>query len=101
MPDPSDQLITILVEISCGTLQWSAVDMPRVLVSDFHDTLITKNWVLELAARLRRNGVNIIVDQFEARLGSDLPRFTVGKQFYYESLQDLHDQSNLPLAIFW
>jgi hypothetical protein len=49
--------------------------MPKVFVSYSHDTEEHKTWVFELAARLRRNGVDVIFDQFEARLGSDLPLF--------------------------
>lgn len=49
--------------------------MPKVFISYSHDTDAHKTWVFELAARLRRNGVDVIFDQFEARLGSDLPLF--------------------------
>jgi hypothetical protein len=49
--------------------------VPKVFVSYSHDIDEHKNWVFELAARLRRNGVDVIFDQFEARLGSDLPLF--------------------------
>jgi hypothetical protein len=34
-----------------------------------------KKWVLDLATRLRNNGVDAIIDQWELRAGDDLPHF--------------------------
>jgi hypothetical protein len=48
---------------------------PRVFVSYSHDDQPHKDWVLQLADRLVRNGVDIILDQWDLRIGSDLPRF--------------------------
>jgi hypothetical protein len=48
---------------------------PRVFVSYSHDSDQFKNWVLKLADRLVRNGVDIILDQWDLKLGSDLPSF--------------------------
>lgn len=48
---------------------------PRVFFSYSHDSEIHKNWVLSLATRLVANGVNVILDQWDLTLGSDLPRF--------------------------
>ncbi len=49
--------------------------MPKVFISYSHDNEDHKSWVIELASRLRRTGVDVIFDQFEARLGSDLSLF--------------------------
>ena len=49
--------------------------LPRVFVSYSHDSEEHKNWVLQLATRLRSNGVNIILDSWNTRLGSDLASF--------------------------
>jgi hypothetical protein len=49
--------------------------MPKVFISYSHDSDEHKSWVFDLASRLRQNGVDVIFDQFEARLGSDLPLF--------------------------
>jgi hypothetical protein len=48
---------------------------PKVFVSYSHDTEPHKDWVLTLATRLVANGVDVILDQWDLTLGSDLPRF--------------------------
>lgn len=48
---------------------------PKVFISYSHDSLDHKKWVLELATRLRNNGVDAIIDQWELRPGDDLPHF--------------------------
>jgi len=48
---------------------------PKVFTSYSHDSEPHKNWVLTLATRLVANGVNVILDQWDLTLGSDLPRF--------------------------
>lgn len=49
--------------------------VPQVFISYSHDTLEHKKWVLELAIRLRNNGIDAIIDQFELQAGDDLPHF--------------------------
>ncbi len=48
---------------------------PKVFVSYSRDSEQHKDWVLTLATRLVSNGVNILLDQWDLTLGSDLPRF--------------------------
>lgn len=48
---------------------------PKVFISYSHDSEEHKNWVLQLATRLRHNGVDVILDQFNLKLGRDLPSF--------------------------
>jgi len=48
---------------------------PKVFVSYSHDSELHKNWVLELATRLMANGVDVILDQWDLNLGSNLPHF--------------------------
>ena len=48
---------------------------PRVFTSYSHDNSAHKDWVLRLADRLVRNGVDVILDQWDIRLGGDLPSF--------------------------
>ena len=48
---------------------------PRLFVSYSHDDQAHKEWVLRLADRLVRNGVDILLDQWDLRFGSDLPNF--------------------------
>jgi len=48
---------------------------PKVFVSYSHDNESHKNWVLTLATRLVANGVDVVLDQWDLTLGSDLPRF--------------------------
>jgi TIR domain len=48
---------------------------PRVFISYSHDDQAHKDWVLMLSTRLLANGVDILLDQWNLTLGSDLPRF--------------------------
>jgi len=48
---------------------------PLVFISYSHDSIEHKNWVLQLATRLRSNGVEIILDRWNLKLGSDLASF--------------------------
>jgi hypothetical protein len=50
-------------------------NVPKAFISYSHDTQEHKKWVLELAIRLRNNGIDAILDQFELQPGSDLPHF--------------------------
>lgn len=47
----------------------------KVFISYSHDTIEHKNWVLELGTRLRKNGIDAILDQWELTPGDDLPHF--------------------------
>jgi len=49
--------------------------IPKAFISYSHDTQEHKKWVLELAIRLRNNGIDAILDQFELQPGADLPHF--------------------------
>jgi hypothetical protein len=49
--------------------------IPKVFVSYSHDSQDHKKWVLDLATRLRNNGVDAIIDQWELQPGDDLPHF--------------------------
>lgn len=49
--------------------------IPKVFVSYSHDTLEHKKWVLDLAIRMRNNGIDAIIDQWELKPGDDLPHF--------------------------
>ena len=52
---------------------------PKVFISYSWDTENGddehKNWVRDLATKLRSHGVDVILDQFDLRLGDDLPFF--------------------------
>ena len=48
---------------------------PVVFVSYSHDDLDHKRWVLELSTRLRRSGVDVILDQWDLTAGQDLASF--------------------------
>ena len=51
------------------------MNVPKAFISYSHDTLEHKKWVLELAIRLRNNGIDAIIDQFELKPGDDVPHF--------------------------
>jgi hypothetical protein len=48
---------------------------PSVFISYSHDSESHKKWVLQLATRLRANGVDIVLDAWNIRLGTDLAQF--------------------------
>ena len=45
---------------------------PKVFISYSHDSPEHKRWVSELAAKLRRNGIDAILDQWDLGLGDDV-----------------------------
>jgi hypothetical protein len=49
--------------------------IPSVFISYSHDSPAHKEWVVELAARLVENGVQVILDQWDLRPGDDVPKF--------------------------
>ncbi len=49
--------------------------IPRAFVSYSHDSQEHKKWVLDLAIRLRNNGIDAVLDQWELKPGDDLPHF--------------------------
>jgi hypothetical protein len=51
------------------------VKAPRVFVSYSHDTPAHKQWVGELASKLVKKGVDVILDQWDLGLGDDVPKF--------------------------
>jgi hypothetical protein len=50
-------------------------DAPRLFISYSHDEEAHKAWVLKLATRLVKNGVDVVLDQWDVRLGGNLPTF--------------------------
>ena len=48
---------------------------PKVFISYSQDSTLHKQWVSELAAKLRRNGVEAILDQWDFGLNQDLAQF--------------------------
>lgn len=51
------------------------MSIPKVFVSYSHDSINHKKWVMELATRMRNNGIDSIIDQWELKPGDDLPHF--------------------------
>ncbi|MDP3272029.1 MAG: toll/interleukin-1 receptor domain-containing protein [Polynucleobacter sp.] len=49
--------------------------IPKVFVSYSHDSQAHKKWVLELATRLRKVGVDAALDQWDLGPGDDIPLF--------------------------
>ena len=48
---------------------------PKVFISYSHDSPKHKQWVSELGAKLRHNGVDAVLDQWDLSLGDDMTRF--------------------------
>ena len=48
---------------------------PKVFISYSHDSPEHKRWVSELAARLRHNGIDVILDQWDLGPGDDITLF--------------------------
>ncbi|QHQ17502.1 TIR domain-containing protein [Pectobacterium parmentieri] len=51
------------------------MSIPKAFVSYSHDSMEHKKWVLDSATRLRNNGVDAILDQWDLKPGDDLPSF--------------------------
>jgi len=51
------------------------MSIPKAFVSYSHDSQEHKKWVLDLATRLRNNGIDAILDQWDLKPGDDLPHF--------------------------
>ena len=51
------------------------MSVPKVFVSYSHDSPEHKMWVLNLATKLRNNGVDAALDQWDLGPGADLPSF--------------------------
>lgn len=51
------------------------IAIPKAFVSYSHDSQEHKKWVLDLATRLRNNGVDATLDQWDLKPGDDLPQF--------------------------
>lgn len=48
---------------------------PSVFISYSHDSDEHKDWVLQLATRLRSNGVDVILDRWNLKYGSNIASF--------------------------
>lgn len=51
------------------------MSVPKAFISYSHDSLDHKKWVLELAMRLRNNGIDAVLDQWDLGPGDDIPTF--------------------------
>ena len=51
------------------------MSIPKAFISYSHDSLNHKKWVNELATKMRNNGIDAILDQWELMPGGDLPHF--------------------------
>ena len=47
----------------------SDFEAPKVFISYSHDSELHKSWVENLAGRLVKNGVDVVFDQWDLRLG--------------------------------
>jgi hypothetical protein len=50
-------------------------DTSKCFISYSHDSEDHKSWVLALATRLRGDGIDIILDRWDVKFGTDLPSF--------------------------
>lgn len=51
------------------------IHIPKVFICYSHDSPNHKEWVVNLAKKLIRNGVDVIFDQWDLRLGDDIAKF--------------------------
>lgn len=49
---------------------------PRIFISYTHDNLEHKKWVLGLAEKLMKNGIYVVLDQWDLKPGQDIYKFT-------------------------
>ena len=62
-------------EISNEKLSSNNENVPKVFISYSWDGEAHENWVLKLATKLRDNGIDAILDQWELELGKLIPNF--------------------------
>lgn len=62
-------------EISNEKLSSNNENAPKVFISYSWDGKVHENWVLKLATKLRDNGIDAILDQWELELGKLIPNF--------------------------
>ena len=62
-------------EISNEKLSSNNENAPKVFISYSWDGKAHENWVLNLATKLRENGIDAILDQWELELGKLIPNF--------------------------
>jgi hypothetical protein len=48
---------------------------PKVFVSYSHDSSEHKRWVGEISAKLRHDGIDVTLDQWDLSLGDDITKF--------------------------
>lgn len=48
---------------------------PKIFISYSHDSPEHKRWVGDLATKLRQNGIDVLLDQWDLGLGDDVPKF--------------------------
>jgi hypothetical protein len=48
---------------------------PKVFVSYSHDSSEHKQWVGEISAKLRHDGIDVTLDQWDLSLGDDITKF--------------------------
>ena len=69
----------------------SQTQPPKVFVSYSHDSDVHKQWVLDLASRLRNNGVDVVLDVWDLNEGDD-------KYAFME--KTVTDESVTPVLVF-
>ena len=62
-------------EISNEKLSSNNENAPKVFISYSWDGEAHKNWVLNLATKLKEKGINVILDQWDLKLGGLIPKF--------------------------
>lgn len=71
----SDFIMKLLQEESVDMNKVYQFQPPKIFVSYSWDNDEHKKWVLDLSENLRKNGVDIILDQYHLRPGADLHHF--------------------------
>ena len=51
------------------------INPPQVFISYSHDSPEHKRWVAQFAEKLMNKGIDVILDQWDLRLGDDVPKF--------------------------
>lgn len=49
--------------------------IPKIFISYSHDNSAHKQWVGEFGSKLVKNGIDVILDQWDMALGDDIPKF--------------------------
>ncbi len=75
IPNPEGVTIEITTDQNSNNVQEGASTLPKAFISYSWDSEAHRDWVRDLATRLRRDGVDVTLDQWDTAPGDQLAEF--------------------------